>query len=164
MMNFARPRSRDWWIPWSFVAFFGVMLVANGALIYFALESWTGIETRDAYTKGLAYNDRLAEAQAQAAEGWHTALNFEPRGGQAGRLAFQLTDRNGVALNAAEVVARVVRPTSEGHDFAVELPSLGEGRYAADVDFPLPGQWEIRLEATHPSGSFRLHKRIRVRP
>ena len=164
MMKFARPRSRDWWIPWSFVALFGVVLLANGALLYVAFESWTGIETHDSYVKGLAYNDRLAEAEAQAAQGWNTELAYQAGVGQGGRLTFVLTDRNGHALNAAEVTATLVRPTHEGHDFTVPLTSQGDGRYRADIVFPLPGQWDVRLDARHRSGSFQARKRIVVQP
>lgn len=159
-----RTRSRGWWIPWSFVGLFAVMLIANGAMTYYAFDSWTGIETRDSYVKGLAYNDRLAEAEAQAAQGWKTKLDYAAADGQSGRLTFLLTDRDGVALNAAAVSATLVRPTHEGHDFTVELTSRGDGLYSADVAFPLPGQWDVRLDATHRSGIFRARKRILVQP
>ena len=133
-------------------------------MLFFAFESWTGIETRDAYVKGLAYNDRLAEAEAQAAQGWNTELTFAAGEGQGGRLTFLLTDRDGNALNAADVLATLVRPTHEGHDFTVPLVSEGEGRYATDVVFPLPGQWDVRLHASHRSGSIQMRKRVMVEP
>ena len=50
---------RSRWIPWAFVAFFGVVLAANAAMVVIALASWPGLETQQAYQRGLAYDDAL---------------------------------------------------------------------------------------------------------
>ena len=81
------------WIPWAFVGGFGVVIAANVALILFSLGSWTGLETTDAYRKGLAYNDVLAAAEAQAARGWDHAIDYGD-----GRLDVRLTDADGREL------------------------------------------------------------------
>ncbi len=67
----ARPHARgdgsrpgDRYIPWLFVAFFAVVLAANGALIAIALGSFTGLTTEHAYDKGLAYNRTLGDGAA----------------------------------------------------------------------------------------------------
>ena len=70
----ATDRSR--WIPYAFVAFFGVVLLANGTMIGLAFATWTGLETEGAYQKGLAYNRVLDRARAQAALGWRVDLAF----------------------------------------------------------------------------------------
>ena len=89
----ATRRSR--WIPWTFVGGFGVVVVANVFLILFALNSWTGLETDQAYQRGLAYNHTLDAATAQAARGWKTTLGFEPSGPSSGRLAVSFADPAG---------------------------------------------------------------------
>ena len=53
------------------------MLLANGAMIWLAFATWTGLETEGAYQKGLAYNRTLEEAEAQAALGWQVDLELE---------------------------------------------------------------------------------------
>ena len=52
------------------VAFFGVMLVANGIFVYYALETFAGGDTSDPYRKGMHYNETLAEAARQDERGW----------------------------------------------------------------------------------------------
>jgi nitrogen fixation protein FixH len=164
MTNTAKPTNRDWWIPWSFVAFFGVVLLVNGTMIFFAMESWTGVETSDAYQKGLAYNEQIAAAEVQAEQGWHAALDYAPEGGLKGRLSLSLSDRFETPLDGARVVVALVRPAHEGQDFTVELAPEGAGRYGASVDFPLAGLWEARMTAEHERGSHRLRSRLMVRP
>jgi len=163
LMSKPKQRQRDWWIPWSFFGMFACILIANGALIYFAFDSWTGVGTDDAYIKGLAYNKALTETEAQAKQGWQAELDYNGSGPLTGRLTLELKDRHGTAIENADVTAMVVRPTHEGYDFAAVLTDDGEGRYAADLSFPLAGLWEVRVEVTHGRGTHSLAKRLMVR-
>ncbi|MEL0020193.1 MAG: FixH family protein, partial [Rickettsiales bacterium] len=53
-----------------------------------------------------------------------------------------------------------IRPTHEGHDFSGALAPLGNGRYAAEFDVPLAGQWDVRVAANR--GDNRYYKQDRV--
>ena len=153
---------RSSWIPWTFVGLFGVVLIANGALLYFALQSWTGIETDQAYQKGLAYNEQIEQAEAQERLGWSADLSVEPNGPLRAQIALRLTDSAGAPLERAEVRATFVRPTQEGHDIDLELPWRGDGHYAAEAELPLAGQWDLRVDVNHRRGSYRLEERIQA--
>ena len=156
-------RPRSWWIPWAFVGFFVVVFGANGIMVYFAFDSWTGLATEDAYVKGLAYNEQIADAQAQQALGWQGELGFAPNGPQQGLLELKLRDRHGTPIGGAAVTAIFVRPTHTGHDLELALEDAGNGRYSAEVALPLAGQWDVRLRAEHERGGYRLVRRIVVR-
>jgi nitrogen fixation protein FixH len=41
------------WIPWSFVGLFFLVLAVNGTMIAIAVSSFTGLETTNAYQRGL---------------------------------------------------------------------------------------------------------------
>lgn len=152
------------WIPWVFVGLFGLVLVANGTMIAIAVTTFTGLETNNAYQKGLAYNDALAAKEEQAALGWQASLDSEPVAGSKETLAFTLTDRSGEPITEAKVEATVVRPIQEGHDQTVAFERTGQGRYQASVDLPLPGQWDVHLKAEAYGKTYRLAKRIHVTP
>ena len=51
-----RGAARGSWIPWAFVLFFVVITAVNGVMIWYALESWTGLSSGEAYDDGLRYN------------------------------------------------------------------------------------------------------------
>jgi nitrogen fixation protein FixH len=59
-----------------FLGFFATIFLVNGIMIYDALSTFGGIETADAYRKGLAYNARIAEGAAQAQRGWRDNLAY----------------------------------------------------------------------------------------
>ena len=59
------------------LGFFGIVFAANGALVFFALESWPGLGTDRAYEEGVAYNRTLEAAREQSGRGWVSALAYE---------------------------------------------------------------------------------------
>ena len=163
-MSAARPGRSGRWIPWAFVGFFAVVFLANGLMIYFALWSWTGLDGKDAYRRGVHYNQALEAAAHQAELGWHSKIAFADAGGRAGRVEFVLTDRRSIPVRHAQVSAEIVRPTTAGHDFTATLNETAPGRYDAVVAFPMPGQWEVRVLADAPDARYAAVARIMVTP
>ena len=155
---------RSRWIPWAFVAFFGVVLLANGAMIVIAMVTWPGLETRSAYQRGLDYNRAIAAAADQAKLGWRVDFAFEQDGDRRGTVRLELADRFGSLLQQAEVEAAFVRPTHAGDDMVVEVPHEHGGRYARQIELPLAGQWEVRLTITEGGQEYRLRERIFIAP
>ena len=157
----AKARSK---IPWIFVGFFLAIFVANGAMIAVALSTWTGLETNTPYEDGLAYNDRLAEREAQEALGWRVALALEPTINGAAELKVRLRGPSGKPLYADEVRASFKRPTVEGHDFEVSLEDRGAGLYGQEVMLPLPGQWDVKLQVTKGDDRHSSRRRVMLKP
>ncbi|MDH3596413.1 MAG: FixH family protein [Rhodospirillales bacterium] len=157
-----RPRRPLAWGPWVFFAMFAVVFAANGVLVVFAFGSWTGLETRGAYEKGLAYNDTLAAAREQAALDWQVGITLAP--GDDGRVRLEATfrDRSGRPPRLTAVTARLIRPTHSGHDLVLPLAKLENGRYGTETVFPLPGQWDVRVRAEHAGGSYQATRRVVV--
>ncbi len=156
-------RQPGWYIPWIFVAGFAVVIAVNGVMLHFALSSWTGVQTEQHFLKGLKYNQDLAGARAQAERGWKVTTDFTATEAQKGILALTLHDKHGNLLKDAEVKVAFIRPTSEGHDVRLDLPYLGEGRFAAPVALPLPGQWDLRVEIHHATGDYQDEQRLFVK-
>lgn len=157
-----RARKAGWWWPWAFVAFFAVVIAVNATMVAFAFGSWTGIDTRDHYKRGLAYNRAIAAEEAQRRRGWRAEFMSVAAGAKHAVVALVMHDRNGGALVALDAGVRFVRPTSEGHDFDVPLRHVGQGRYEAKVAFPLHGLWTAEVWARRGKQLHRLTKRIEV--
>ena len=131
-------RPSDRYIPWLFVAFFGVVFAANGALVAVAVESFTGLSTEGAYQKGLAYNRTLAEAAAQEKLGWALAADASALKRGAGRITVTLRAHDGAPLTGAHLEARFIRPTVAGADTDLRLSETAAGFYEGDPALPLP--------------------------
>jgi nitrogen fixation protein FixH len=152
------------WIPWAFVGLFAAFLAADGALIYFAFGTWTGIETEGAYEKGLDYNRTLAAAGSQDALGWQVEMDIRPVGDGQARVEVALRDGDGQAVKARLVRARLIRPTHAGFDTEAVLTDLGGGHYGGRIELKLPGQWELRVLADHSGGTYQATRRVVLKP
>jgi nitrogen fixation protein FixH len=155
---------RDRWIPWAFVAFFGVVLLANGAMIWIAFATWTGLETEGAYEKGLAYSRTIEQAEAQAALGWRVGLALAQPAARTLSIGLTLVDRYGDLIENADVDAALVRPTHGGHDRAVSVPHRYGGEYETEVELPLAGQWDVRVRIEAAGEVWRENRRVYVKP
>jgi len=130
------------------LAFFGVVMIANGIFLYVALKTFPGLGDAQAYRSGLQYNETLAAAERQKALGWRTAVAYDP----AGRFEVRLFDRHDQPLQYARVDAEIQRPAVDLYDRAVELPEIKPGVYGAAVELPFAGLWRIKLSITGRGG------------
>ena len=167
----ARPRSEQKrvaaagsWIPWLFIGLFMVVLLVNGTMIAIAVSTFNGLETENAYKKGLAYNQRLAAAAEQEKLGWKASLGARFDGDNRVTLSLDLRDRLTNPINAADVKATLIRPVQEGFDQTASLVERGDGRYDATIDLPLAGQWDVHLTADARGKTYSLARRIHVAP
>jgi len=162
-MHESRRSSRDRWIPWTFVAFFLVIFAVNGIMLTFALRSFNGLSTDGAYNRGLAYNETLASHQAQYTMGWQVDLTVEEAAQKRSIVTFTAFDADGLPLPIDDIKAVARRPISEISDFDVDFRQTGRGLFEAGIDWPLEGQWELRLIIASRNQSYRLDRRIFVR-
>lgn len=124
-----------------FIGFFLVVFSANGIMTYFALETWTGLETEDSYVKGLNYNQEIENARVQNESGWNVSIAQMPETVD-GRFEIQIT-RPKESFPPTQVKATFIRTVIEGYDQEVTLSHLGNGLYGAPVKLPLIGQWDV---------------------
>jgi nitrogen fixation protein FixH len=143
-----------------------VMVVCvNAVLAYFAVSTWTGLETKSYYDRGLRYNDTIAAAQDQEQRGWSMVFTGTPtmRTDAGDSLAVMFKDRSGRPIDDLTVEAILIRPTREGFDGAFSLRHQGGGVYAGSVVLPLPGQWDARIHARRRGGeTFQASRRLFV--
>lgn len=165
----ARPRADGWWYPWTFVGGMLLVIAVNVVLVAYAIGTFPGLETEDAYRKGIAYNDTLASARAQEARGWSIDVRYAPRAAaepagavRAGELVITLVDKVGEPIGGLDVSAALVRPTHAGLDTRVALAPRSLGEYRAETLLPLAGQWDVRVSARRGDEDFQATRRIIV--
>lgn len=125
--------------------FFGVMFIANGAMIYTALTTLHGEEMENSYDASQAYNGQLAAARAQNALGWTVDVSTRQEG-DGERIVADFRDRDGAPVPGLEVKARFVHPFDRSADRETTLASDGQAYEGAAG--PLhSGRWNLVIEA-----------------
>ena len=132
-----------------FIAFFSIVFLANGVMLYWALATHAGIETRDAYRKGLAYNERIAEADRQRTRGWRDNVTIIPRKQQ---LQVAMSTSDGTPVTGLIVTAMLGRPATSRFDTPLRLSEAEPGRYIAPMSKLGKGNWLVIVEARQRSG------------
>jgi len=159
-------RQRGWWIPYTFILGFLVVLGANLAMLYFATSTFSGLSTRHAYLEGLAYNEKVAQEEAQKALGWTWAVDLAgiEKDGDVRRATLRLDgfDAGGQPLDGATVVADILRPAEDGFDQSVTFMPVRAGAYEAAVTLPKPGQWQVLFTIRRGDDTFRMRRRLRT--
>ena len=148
------------WIPWIFVAGFGVVFSVNAIMVYIAATTWTGIAVNRSYDKGLHYNRNLEAAARMADLGWQASIETDLTAELAGTVEVAVTEKDGAPLYRAAVVVAFERPTHEGYDFVVPLEPTGSGHYSAAFAAPLAGVWDLRLIVTRDDDLFVTTERV----
>ena len=127
-------------VAWCFISFFALIVVVNGIFAYKAVTTLPGVVTKNAYEKGLAYNDMLEKARSQPKISQQVSYDD-------GALRWELIDKQGAFIINAVVDARIIRPIKDGNDFDIGLKHMGEGVYEAEISLPFKGLWEARLSS-----------------
>ncbi len=152
------------WIPWCFVAFFVVIALADGIMVYLAVSTQTGVVADKTYDKGLRYNQTLQAARAQEALGWK--MHLPDQLPQQGKLVMRWMDKAGKPLVGLQLRSTAVRPVQDGQDFPILWRENAPGEYIAEVHFSAVGQWDVEVQALHESVGqpYETVQRVMVRP
>ena len=164
-LPFHKPKARrlPHWVPMLFIAAFVVVIAVNATLIYFAQDTFSGLETASPYERGLDYNKTLAAEAALERLGWQSKTEISDEKDGARRLQVRITDRDGRPLDGLTLVAYLVRPSNEGLDTTIVPRPMGDGRYGASFVLPAAGQWELRVVAHNDEAAWQHSERLFVK-
>jgi len=136
-------------IPWIFIGGMAVVVTVNIGMVVTAISSFSGLAHRDAFGRGVAYNRVIAAVERQEALGWRWQVSLVPMPGAKEALRLSLSDRDGLPLSGARIVAALERPVERAQAITVEFVETGMGHYAAGVALPQRGQWDVKLSILH---------------
>lgn len=147
-------------------AFFALIIATDLVLVYKAVSTFGGIDTPDAYRKGLAYNENVAAEQRQMALGWTEKVTFDEK---SGALSFTITDARSNPIDNLAVTAKVERAATNRFDRTFPLAAKGAGTYTTDLSQLEAGGWILEFEARAASDStapviYRSKSRLRRSP
>jgi hypothetical protein len=132
------PWYRQRW-PWLLMAGPAIVVVAGVFTTWLAMRSDDGLVADDYYKRGLAINQSLDRASAAAARDLRATVDIADDG----TVDVALTGRGAWP---ATVRLRLAHPTHAGADRVIDLPAIGDGRYAARMAAFQPGRWRVVLE------------------
>ncbi len=153
----ALDQRRGRFVPWIIAAFYLTFMSVLIGFVVIAYDHPPNEVTPNAYEKGLAYNNTLTDAAAQAQLGWQSAVDYT-----AGRVVFQLEDGHHAPADGARVVAWFVHPAQSQGDRTFDLSSEGNGVYSAKAPLPSKGLWTVHITAEKMDKQYQTMTQIEV--
>lgn len=143
------------------LAFLGLVIAVNGVLVFFAVDSWSGLTTERPFEAGRDHDRELDRAAAQAALGWSSVVTLDPDSGGGQVVEVALTDAAGAPIPGLQVEVALSRPARDDLDRRMALRETAAGRYRAVVTLPLPGRWYAEIRARDADGPrYRMEHEI----
>lgn len=145
----------------SLIAIVSIAAIAAiiGAVVV-GIKSFDGTVTAKPYEEGLAWDEVLKE---KVELGWSVRLNTGVFKMGENDLQFTLLDKQGAPLDLSSAVSLTLsRPSTDAYDRKVDVEKLGEGLYRALVNFPLYGQWDIKINLLQNDKKIEFEERVFV--
>ena len=148
-------------IPWLFPAGLGVVVLVNMVMLWFALGTFPGVVSGNAYERGRKYNQVLARDAAIAALGWHVEVGVVVGSGDA--IVARYNGPDGKPIPGLAPRAVLTRPVGDPVHLEVRLQEDAAGVYRAEIALPHRGLWDVFLTAGAQPVAHQVTARISVR-
>lgn len=125
-----------------FIGCFVVIIAANMALLYNAINSFPGLTVKNSYQAGVGFD---ARRMAQVELGWQAAPAYDN-----GLFTLSLLDKSGAAAPVIDLEVTIGRAARDSEDRLLALEGAG-GIYHSAVDLA-PGEWAVRIAGRSPEG------------
>jgi nitrogen fixation protein FixH len=145
-------RLTGWHVLWILIGGFGIVFAVNGVMAWYAIETFPGLVSNDAYREGLDYNRTLAARAEQEKLGWQVDVALTGTGTTRAVTA-RFHDRDGHPISGLKVDATMVWPVAGGNDRRASLDEAAPGDYRATIALPSLGNWRLDVEAVRRDGT-----------
>lgn len=153
--------------PWvlGMIALLLLVVAINVGFIMMAMRSNPGLVDEKYYERGRDHEQNvLKEIAARNALGLEARLNMPEQVVMAQSTPFYFTamDKRGLPFTGADIHIRAYRPADASADFTVQMHDNGDGRYQAEMTFPLKGTWDLIVKVKRGENEYELTRRISV--
>ena len=128
------------------LGFFASVFGANFLMAYFAIHTFSGMQTERPYESGLAFNRAIADAQAQDARGWSVSATVERASDGTVAVKASLLDAAKAPLSGYTVKAMLQSPIDAKRDHPISMSDDGNGAYSGQANAEA-GQWDLEIVA-----------------
>lgn len=139
-------RLTGWKVFFIITSFFGVIMAVNFVMAYYAIHTFSGMQTEKPYESGLAFNRAISEAKIQASRGWNVDVRMERVADGSVGMTVTLNDAASKPLENLIVKATLRSPIDSKRDHFLSLMSSGHGIYSGITNAEV-GQWDVEIVA-----------------
>ena len=144
----------------SLIVFFATVVAVNVVMIRAATSTFGGLETKNPYQAGLAFNREHDAALAQDARHWNVTANLARQSGAIAEVSVKLRDQNGNPVSGVAIASTLAHPADARRDHTITMVQRAAGEFAGTADVP-PGFWDLMIDVSR-DGTELFRSRSRV--
>ncbi len=143
--------------------FFAVVGTVNAVMVRYALLTFRGEVQDNPYEAGLAFNQEIDAARAQAARNWRVEGVVRRMVGGHAELDLSAEDARGEPIPGLTIAGSLAAPADKRLDRAFAFEEARPGSFIGTVEAPA-GQWDLSIELSRNGERlFRSVNRITLR-
>jgi nitrogen fixation protein FixH len=132
-------------------------LAAVAGSVFIGVKSFDGTVTDSPYEKGLLWD----EIQNKKSElDWTIVLDKQKYTVGENAITISLFDNKNVPLKSKKITVARSRPASASYDKYFDAVKLTDGVYRVNADFPLYGQWDLKITIVKDDIDLLYEKRV----
>lgn len=129
------------------ICFYAVIITVNLIMVYFALNSWSGLLTDHSYKENQVFDQKTAALQKMQSLGVQLKPSY-----QNGEISIEARDKTGQLIKDGNLSLEVGRVIHERDDQTLILTGNDEGRYAVKHILGR-GRWQLKTHLKLNSGA-----------
>ncbi|HHL43976.1 MAG TPA: hypothetical protein ENJ42_10180 [Hellea balneolensis] len=133
---------------WTVVGFFFIVGLVNLYMIYQAVGTFRGEDTKQSYLQGLQYNQTLEARKLQNDLHWKAKLTIADH-----KISIKITKEDGTPIRGLQVSGLLKHPAETELDNALVFQDMGSGVYTATYDANIKGSRHLLTEARAADGT-----------
>lgn len=135
-----------WHMLFLMITFFGTIITVNMVLVFKAVGSYPGVDTKQSYRQGLAYNETLEARVRQKTLQWNADITVTP----AQKIILNITDKNTMSVRGLTVTGILKHPTDTNQDKdLIFMQNMQTGQYEVQLDAHLKGKKWLSTKAVY---------------
>jgi nitrogen fixation protein FixH len=142
-----------WW-PAALAGVLAVTVLGNIAVYWIANDDPSFAVEPNYYQRAVDWDSTMAQRARSAALGWAADVVLAPPTGDQATLQVRLRNRDGAALDSADVRAEASFNARGADLFEVRLTPVGAGLYAGILPSARVGLWRVDLSAVRGADRF----------
>jgi len=153
-------RLKGWHVLVGLLAIFAIVGGVNAYMVYMATTTMRGLDVKNAYERGVAYEKDVVAAHAQQERQWNVDIMVRPEGENARAVTVVAMDKDKQALAGLQAQLILNHPSDAGMDQPIALtettPGTFTGKFSAEK-----GKWYLQLKLDE-NGETRFRSRNSV--
>lgn len=190
--NVSNPTSaKKWrihWVPTIIISFFIVLACVDATIITLAnkgaspdfmkrffpeprsgeqaASSYPGVISHDFKEKYDQFNTYVTQLKEQGERGWRLTEGWQakPQVGKDTLFKITLVDKAGQPVTQGKATMRLLRPSNQTLDRAIDLLETAPGQYGNNINLPEPGLWQVVITVQQNNYTHEVRGKTWVQP